>query len=142
EFRHGEAFALLMRSQPELLKGHNKLWIRFFLLAVYATMYVRDHNRPEFHKAAKLDPTEYDYKVFNICSEITKQVFPFTLDTDNPKLRAGFEQLRVLNDRMQGAGRLKKAALTLAAGAVFARLYLLPTISNEIPETSRMQPAW
>jgi magnesium-protoporphyrin IX monomethyl ester (oxidative) cyclase len=142
EFRHGEAFALLMRSQPELLKGHNKLWIRFFLLAVYATMYVRDHNRPEFHKAAKLDPTEYDYKVFNICSEITKQVFPFTLDTDNPKLRAGFERLRVLNDQMKGAGRIKKAALTLAAAATFARLYMLPTISNEIPETSRMQPAW
>ena len=142
EFRHGEAFALLMRSQPELLKGHNKLWIRFFLMAVYATMYVRDHNRPEFHKAAQLDPTEYDYKVFNICSEITKQVFPFTLDTDNPKLRAGFERLRVLNDRMKGAGRIKKAALTLAAAATFARLYMLPTISNEIPETSRMQPAW
>ena len=124
------------------MKGHNKLWIRFFLMAVYATMYVRDHNRPEFHKAAQLDPTEYDYKVFNICSEITKQVFPFTLDTDNPKLRAGFERLRVLNDRMKGAGRIKKAALTLAAAATFARLYLLPTISNEIPETSRMQPAW
>jgi magnesium-protoporphyrin IX monomethyl ester (oxidative) cyclase len=142
EFRHGEAFALLMRANPHLLTGMNKLWVRFFVLAVYATMYVRDHDRPHFHAAMELDPTEYDYKVFNICSEITKQVFPLTLDIDNPVFRAGLDKLFRLSKQMQSAGRIRRAWLSVRAGAVFARLFLLPARPNELPEHSRLQPAW
>lgn len=149
EFRHGEAFALIMRSNPKLLSGANTLWIRFFLLSVYATMYVRDHARPAFHKALGLDPTEYDYKVFRICSEISKQVFPMTLDIDNPAFRAGMERLRVRAEALSKAaergglvGRVQSVGLALSVGAAFIGLYFVPTVDNRMPETVRLAPAW
>jgi magnesium-protoporphyrin IX monomethyl ester (oxidative) cyclase len=149
EFRHGEAFALLLRANPRMLRGRNTLWIRFFLLAVYATMYVRDHTRSELYDAFGMDITEYDYTVFRITSEISKQVFPITLDTDDPRFRAGMERLRrigVANEAAKArggiAGGVRRAGLGIAAAATFARLYLLPVKSNALPERVRMAPAW
>jgi magnesium-protoporphyrin IX monomethyl ester (oxidative) cyclase len=149
EFRHGEAFALLMRSDPSLLRGINKLWIRFFLLAVYATMYVRDHARPELYKAFGMDITAYDYTVFRITSECTRQVFPLTLDIDAPVFRAGLERLRLLSVALEQAkarggllGTLRAGVLALQGVAVFLRLYFLPVQHNDLPEHVSMTPAW
>jgi magnesium-protoporphyrin IX monomethyl ester (oxidative) cyclase len=149
EFRHGESFALIMRANPGLLSGGNRLWIRFFLLAVYATMYVRDHMRPMLHDAMGLESTEYDYTVFRITSEISKQVFPLTLDIDHPVFRAGMDRLFRLSHHMERAkqqgglvGVVKRAGYGLAAAVTFARLYLLPTVPNELPQQVRMAPAW
>ena len=149
EFRHGEAFALIMRTNPHLLRGHNTLWIRFFLLAVFATMYVRDHDRPLMHQAFDMDPTEYDFTVFRITTEISKQVFPVSLDIDNPKFRAGLERLRGLAvaaaaAKAQGgvSGGLKRVGLGVAVALTFARLYALPVRRHSLPEQVCMVPAW
>jgi len=149
EFRHGEAFALIMRSNPSLLRGHNKLWIRFFLLAVFATMYVRDHARPLMHKAFAMNPDDYDFTVFRITSEISKQVFPLSLDIDNPKFRRGLERLRLIAVATAAAkarggliGGLKRIGLAMAAAATFVRLYTLPVHHHALPEHVGMAPAW
>jgi magnesium-protoporphyrin IX monomethyl ester (oxidative) cyclase len=148
EFRHGEAFALIMRADPTLLKGGNLYWIRFFLLAVYATMYVRDHRRPAFHAALGVDPTEYDYKVFGLTNEIARQVFPVEIDIDAPAFRKGLERLRILADRIDEVkgrgvlGWIHSKGLALAAGATFLKLYFLPVRKNTLSEKVRLQPVW
>ena len=148
EFRHGEAFAILMRADPKLLSGGNLFWIRFFLLSVYATMYVRDHARPAFHAQLGLDPTDYDYKVFSICNEITKQVFPFTLDIDSPKFRAAMERLRKATDDMAAnkdrgfVGKLANIGATARVVGALVSLFMHPVVHNEAPENVRLAPVW
>jgi magnesium-protoporphyrin IX monomethyl ester (oxidative) cyclase len=149
EFRHGESFALIMRANPHLLRGGNLLWIRFFLLAVYATMYVRDHTRPQLKAAMGLDPTAYDYTVFRITNEITKQVFPISLDIDHPAFRAGMSRLFEVQTRIDAAkaqggvlGFVKRAGWAVVGVATFARLYTLPMLRHELPAQVRMAPAW
>jgi len=149
EFRHGESFALLMRAQPQLLSGVNTLWIRFFTLAVYGTMYVRDHMRPLMHEAMGLDSSEYDYEVFRITSEIAAQVFPVDLDIDHPVFRAGMIHLLECavghaNAKARGGvmGLLGQARHALGAAWTFGRLFFLPVKHRPLPDQIRVQPVW
>ena len=146
---HGEAFAMLLRADPKLLTGLNKLWVRFFILSVYATMFVRDHSRPVFHKALGVDPRAYDYDVFRICTQISRQVFPVELSTDDPAFRAKMDDLLAAANRIAAGkerggviGALQPLHGMGGAGLAFARMYFHSAKRNELPQTIRLQPAW
>ncbi|MBV0914212.1 magnesium-protoporphyrin IX monomethyl ester (oxidative) cyclase [Anianabacter salinae] len=150
EFSHGEAFALLMRTDPKLTTSwSNKLWIKFFLTAVYSTMWVRDHARVAFHDALGVDIDWYDQQVFEKTSEISKQVFPMVLDIDHPrwmpnlrKLETAFNDMDAAKKRGGLGGLFGRASAGLRAGLCFVSLYTIPAIPNEVPADVRLEPAY
>jgi magnesium-protoporphyrin IX monomethyl ester (oxidative) cyclase len=147
EFRHGEAFAVLMRANPELLQGGNKLWIRFFLLAVFATMYVRDHLRKSFFDSLGIDVDWYDRRVLHITSEIAKQVFPVSLDIENPRFWALLDRMyrntaELDALRQQGRGGVRASLLKASNAATFLRLFLMKPRAVTLPANPRLEPAY
>nr|YP_010338683.1 Magnesium-protoporphyrin IX monomethyl ester oxidative cyclase [Glaucosphaera vacuolata]UNJ18633.1 Magnesium-protoporphyrin IX monomethyl ester oxidative cyclase [Glaucosphaera vacuolata] len=85
ENRHGDFFAALLRSQPELLNNMQaKLWCRFFLLSVFATMYLNDFQRSEFYSAIGLDARQFDIQVIRKTNESASRIFPVALNVDHP----------------------------------------------------------
>nr|YP_010338556.1 Magnesium-protoporphyrin IX monomethyl ester oxidative cyclase [Rhodaphanes brevistipitata]UNJ18506.1 Magnesium-protoporphyrin IX monomethyl ester oxidative cyclase [Rhodaphanes brevistipitata] len=85
ENRHGDFFAALLRSQPQFLNNwHSKLWCRFFLLSVFATMYLNDFQRLDFYSSIGLDARQFDVQVIRKTNESAGRVFPIALNVDNP----------------------------------------------------------
>ncbi|MGA0806814.1 MAG: magnesium-protoporphyrin IX monomethyl ester (oxidative) cyclase [Pseudohongiellaceae bacterium] len=146
EFGHGEAFALLMKTDPKLTSGINKFWIKFFLTAVYSTMFVRDHQRPYFHKALGIDPDWFAASVFRKTSEISRQVFPLTLDIDHPRWTKGLRALQKANAELAKArnerARVRQMLASARAAVAFLSLLTIPSISNEVPAVTHLEPAY
>lgn len=150
EFSHGEAFALLMRTDPKLTQSFtNKLWIKFFLTAVYGTMWVRDHARHAFHDALGVDIDWYDQEVFRKTSTIARQVFPLELDIDHPRwkpalvrLQAAFEDMDEAKRKGGLTGRLRRLTGGSRAALAFFSLYTIPSKKNEVPVNVRLEPAF
>lgn len=112
EYRHGEFFSLLMRSQPDLLeRPANRRWIRFFLLAVYATMYLNDARRAPFYQALGLDWRAYDQQVIRLTNQIASQVYPETLPVEDPRF---FQHLDKVVAYDQRANELAASSSPLA----------------------------
>jgi magnesium-protoporphyrin IX monomethyl ester (oxidative) cyclase len=85
ENRHGDFFDAVMRAQPQMLNDWRaKLWSRFFLLSVFATMYLNDIQRKDFYASLGLNARDYDIHVIKKTNETAGRVFPVMLDVENP----------------------------------------------------------
>jgi magnesium-protoporphyrin IX monomethyl ester (oxidative) cyclase len=146
EFSHGEAFALVMKTDPKLTSGMNVYWIKFFLTAVFSTMYVRDHQRPAFHEALGVDVDWYGQEVFRKTSAITQQIFPITLDIDHPRWMKGLKKLQKANADLADAKKtgniVKRVGAMARAGTAFVGLYTIPAVKHQVPASPRMEPAY
>tara|TARA_Y100001978_G_C23681081_1_gene429054 strand:- start:1379 stop:2080 length:702 start_codon:yes stop_codon:yes gene_type:complete len=141
ENRHGDFFDALMKAQPSTVRGFQaKLWCRFFLLAVFATMYIRDVGRKEFYEALGLNAREYDVYVIEKTNETAARVFPVVLDVNNksfyPRLEKIIENNKNLS-RIDGENGtkinklLKKVPFFISNGYELLRLYLLKPLNSD-----------
>jgi magnesium-protoporphyrin IX monomethyl ester (oxidative) cyclase len=146
ENRHGDFFDALMKAQPDTVRGFTaRLWCRFFLLAVFATMYVRDVARKEFYEALGLDAREYDKYVIDKTNETSARVFPVVLDVRNPRFWDGLERLVTNNAKLTAADAsqapaplkaIRKLPYWIGNGVQMAQLFLMKPIRSE-----QFQPA-
>jgi len=141
ENRHGDFFDALMKAQPDTVRGFQaRLWCRFFLLAVFATMYVRDVARKEFYGALGLDAREYDKYVIAKTNETSARVFPVVLNVEHPKFYERLERIVGHNTALQAAvdsdapaplKLIRKLPHWVGNGLEMAKLFSMAPIRSE-----------
>nr|YP_010336613.1 Magnesium-protoporphyrin IX monomethyl ester oxidative cyclase [Rhodospora sordida]UNJ15019.1 Magnesium-protoporphyrin IX monomethyl ester oxidative cyclase [Rhodospora sordida] len=140
ENRHGDFFAALLRSQPQFLNNwQSKLWCRFFLLSVFATMYLNDFQRLEFYSSIGLDARQFDIQVIRKTNESAGRVFPIALNTDDPHFFKLLDTCSCKNRRLielslfkrKNLGSiLQKGIIYCELGWTLARLFFIKPINT------------
>ena len=138
ENRHGDFFDAIMRAQPQFLNDWQaRLWSRFFLLSVFATMYLNDIQRSGFYAAIGLDARKYDIEVIEKTNETAGRVFPIILDVEKPEF---YERLEICTKNNEKLGAIansntpkflqffQKLPLYVSNGWQLLRLYLMKPI--------------
>jgi magnesium-protoporphyrin IX monomethyl ester (oxidative) cyclase len=102
ENRHGDFFDAMMKAQPQFLNNWKaRLWCRFFLLSVFATMYLNDIQRSGFYASIGLDAREYDKQVIEQTNDTASRVFPIILDVNNPEFYERLETCVTNNEKLR-----------------------------------------
>ncbi|HIK05237.1 MAG TPA: magnesium-protoporphyrin IX monomethyl ester (oxidative) cyclase [Trichormus sp. M33_DOE_039] len=93
ENRHGDFFKAVLRSQPKLWKSWKaKLWVRFFLLTVFATHTMTVFERASFYEVIGIHPRKYNNRVIQETNNTSARAFPVILNTNHPEFFWRLEQ--------------------------------------------------
>ncbi len=114
ERRHSRFFALMIRSQKDMYASPlAKLGIKFFTLAVYITMYLRDAQASVYAKLG-IDWEAYDRKVITETEIAARGVWGIAIQTESPYF---LKCLRTMaeNNRRNKAGRSAKGLAKIGA---------------------------
>jgi magnesium-protoporphyrin IX monomethyl ester (oxidative) cyclase len=138
ENRHGDFFDAVLRANPQFLEGLKaRLWCRFFLLSVFATMYLNDLQRSGFYASIGLDAREYDKEVIEKTNETAGRVFPVILDINHPQFYERLEVCVANNAKLSAIAQsdapgvvklLKKLPLYLSNAVQLVSLYFIKPI--------------
>jgi magnesium-protoporphyrin IX monomethyl ester (oxidative) cyclase len=146
ENRHSDFFDAIMRSQPQMLNDWKaRLWSRFFLLSVFATMYLNDIQRKDFYASLGLDAREYDIHVIKKTNENAGRVFPLMLDVENPEFYQRLDVCVGNNKKLTAIATsgspkfiqfFQKLPYYISNGWQLGRMYFMKPINTEIAEGS------
>jgi magnesium-protoporphyrin IX monomethyl ester (oxidative) cyclase len=114
ERRHSRFFALMMRSQPHYYSGWlSKLGVKFFTLAVYITMYLRDAQSHVYAKMG-IDWEKYDFKVIDETEAAAHGVWGVAIRTQSNFFKSCLRTMAA-NNRANKAGRSARGLAKLGA---------------------------
>jgi magnesium-protoporphyrin IX monomethyl ester (oxidative) cyclase len=141
ENRHGDFFDAILRANPQFLNGWKaRLWCRFFLLSVFATMYLNDQQRAKFYAAIGLDARSYDLEVIRKTNWTAGRVFPVILNVEHPQFEALMDACAAHHLQIvrigEGGGpklwkRLRQLPHVVAIAWNLLRLYLMRPVDME-----------
>lgn len=139
ENRHGDFFDALMRAQPQFLNDWRaRLWCRFFLLSVFATMYLNDIQRTGFYESIGLNTREFEVEVIEKTNETAGRVFPVILNVNHPEFYDRLETCVQNNENLRAIDStnapkvvktLRKLPYYFSNAAQLLRLYLIKPIN-------------
>jgi magnesium-protoporphyrin IX monomethyl ester (oxidative) cyclase len=144
ENRHGDFFDAVMKAQPQFLNDWRaRLWCRFFLLSVFATMYLNDIQRSAFYEAIGLDTRKFEREVITQTNATSGRVFPVILDVENPKFYERLETCVTSNQKIADIGEsngpallknLKRLPHVLTIGTQLIALFLMKPIRTDVTQ--------
>jgi magnesium-protoporphyrin IX monomethyl ester (oxidative) cyclase len=148
ENRHGDFFAAILKSQKPLLNTYeSRLWCKFFLLSVFATMYLNDLQRADFYSTIGLDTKQFDIHVIRKTNQSAGTLFPVILDVDHPKFISLLDSCSEANQELIDIEKSDESGITkvfqklpqyfkMASGLL--SLYFLPAVETKYIWTEKV----